>query len=54
MNKRNIIIALLILAALLIFPFRAQLRQVFFGGGTGCGPEIVRTASFPQNTFTNL
>ena len=39
MNKRNIIIAILILAALLIYPFRTQLTSVFFGG-TGAGPEI--------------
>ncbi len=35
MNKRNIIIAILILAALLIYPFRGQLRQAFSGGETG-------------------
>ena len=39
MNKRNIIIAILILAALLIYPFRAQLKAAF-SGGTGAAPEI--------------
>ena len=39
MNKRNIIIAVLILIALLIYPFRAQLKAVF-SGGTGAAPEI--------------
>ena len=41
MNKRNIIIALVILAALLIYPFRAQLRQLVFGQETGLAPAPV-------------
>ena len=40
MNKRNIIIAVLILAALLIFPFRGQIRQLFTGGETGAVPVV--------------
>ena len=35
MNKRNIIIALIILAALLIYPFRGQIKEAFSGGQTG-------------------
>lgn len=38
MNKRNIIIAILILIALLIYPFRTQLKAAF-SGGTGAAPE---------------
>ncbi len=34
-NKRNVLIALILLAALLIFPFRGQLRQAFSGSETG-------------------
>lgn len=40
MNKRNIIIALIILAALLIYPFRAQIREVFSDKGTGGAPVV--------------
>ena len=42
MNKRNIVIAILILAALLIYPFRGQIRAAF-SGGTGAAPEIQLT-----------
>ena len=40
MNKRNIIIALIILAALLIYPFRTQIREAFSGRGTGGAPVV--------------
>ena len=40
MNKRNIIIAILILAALLIYPFRGQLRQAFSTGDAGPVPAV--------------
>ena len=39
MNKRNILIAILILAALLIYPFRGQIKAAF-SGGTGAAPEM--------------
>ena len=35
MNKRTVIIALIILAARLIYPFRGQIRQAVSGGDTG-------------------
>lgn len=40
MNKRNMIIALIILAALLIYPFRGQIRQAVSGGDTGLIPSV--------------
>ena len=43
MNKRNIIIAILILAALLIYPFRGQIREAF-STGAGSTPEVRITA----------
>ena len=45
MNKRNIIIAVIILAALLIYPFRARISQAFHSGETGAeAVEIVEAA----------
>ena len=40
MNKRNILIAILILAALLIYPFRGQIKAAFSGGETGAAPAV--------------
>ena len=42
MNKRNIIIAVIILAALLIYPFRTRISQAFHPGETGSA--VVRIA----------
>ena len=42
MNKRNIIIAVIILAALLIYPFRTRISQAIHQGETGAAAvEIV-------------
>ena len=41
MNKRNIIIAVIILAALLIYPFRTRISQAFHQDETGAA--VVRT-----------
>ena len=46
-NKRNIIIAILILAALLIYPFRGQIKEAF-SGGTGAAPEAQLTVQRPD------
>ena len=46
MNKRNIIIAVIILAALLIYPFRARISQAFHPDETGAeAVEIVEAAT---------
>ena len=45
MNKRNIVIAILILAALLIYPFRTRISQAIHPGETGAAAvEIVEAA----------
>ena len=45
MNKRNIIIAVIILAALLIYPVRARISQAFHPGETGAAAvEFVEAA----------
>ncbi len=41
MNKRNLIIALIILAALLIYPFRGQIKQAFSGSAGAPESHIV-------------
>ena len=45
MNKRNIIIAVIILAALLIYPFRARISQAFHQGESGAAVvQLAETA----------
>ena len=45
MNKRNIIIAVIILAALLIYPFRARISQAIHQGETGAAAvQLLETA----------
>ena len=49
MNKRNIIIALIILAALLIYPFRGQIKEAF-SGGTGAVPAAQLMVQRPDTS----